>query len=60
MIRKLYKEIDWSILGAVFPIILASLSTMTSFGGESSFFTKQLLWFGVGMVLLLVFAFFRR
>lgn len=57
MIRKLYKEIDWSILGAVFPIILASLSTMTSFGGESSFFTKQLLWFGVGMVLLLVFAF---
>ncbi len=57
MIRKLYKEIDWSILGAVLPIMLASLSTMTSFGGESSFFTKQLLWFGVGIILLIAFAF---
>ncbi len=57
MIRKLYKEIDWSILGVVLPIMLASLSTMTSFGGDSSFFTKQLIWVVVGLVLMFAIAF---
>lgn len=55
--RRAVKEIDWSILLAVVPLMLGSLATMTSFGGESSFFAKQLLWFFVGFVLLFVVAF---
>jgi rod shape determining protein RodA len=56
MMRRAAKEIDWSILLALVPLMLGSLATMTSFGGESSFFTKQLLWFFVGFVLLFAVA----
>ena len=52
MIRRALREIDWSILLAITPLMLGSLATMTSFGGESSFFGKQLLWLGVGLLLL--------
>lgn len=57
MIRRFYKEIDWSIILAILPIILGSLATMTSFGSETSFFTKQLIWVVVGLVLMFAIAF---
>ncbi|MEK7228297.1 MAG: rod shape-determining protein RodA [Patescibacteria group bacterium] len=57
MIRRLYKEIDWSIVIAVIPLVLGSLATMTSFGDSSSLFTKQLLWLSVGLILLVGVAF---
>ncbi len=56
MIRRALKEIDWSILFAILPLMLGSLATMTSFGGESSFFAKQLLWLVVGLGLLFIVA----
>ncbi len=57
MIRKLYREIDWSILLAVVPIMMASLATMTSFVTDSSLFGKQAIWFGVCLIIVISFTF---
>lgn len=57
MIRRFYKEIDWSIIVATIPLILGSLATMTSFGASSSLFSKQLLWLCVGVILMISIAF---
>lgn len=52
MMRRFFKEIDWTIVLAILPIILGSLSTMASFSGDSNFFSKQLLWVLVGFLLM--------
>jgi rod shape determining protein RodA len=54
MIRRALREIDWSILFAVLPILLGSLATMTSFDGGASFFTRQIVWVVVGFLFLFV------
>ncbi len=59
MIRRLgtiTTGIDWILLLSIVPILLGGLATMTSFGGVESFFNKQLLWVGVGLLLALIIA----
>lgn len=56
MIQRLVKSIDWSIVVAVVPLLLAGLATMTSFGSQSALFEKQLLWVVVGLICMFVIA----
>ncbi len=55
-LNTLTRGIDWVLVISILPIFLGGLATMTSFGGESSFFAKQLLWVGVGLAVALVIA----
>lgn len=50
-------RIDWWLLGAVVPLLLAGLVTMNSFTGEGKFFEYQLVWIGLGFLILLILAF---
>ena len=56
MIQRLIKSIDWSIVVAIVPLLLAGLATMTSFGSQSALFEKQLLWVIVGLVCMFAMA----
>ncbi len=59
-------RVDWVLLGACIPILLAGLVTMSSFGtGDNHFFTHQLVWIVVSLVVFFVlsrvdFSFLRR
>lgn len=55
MIKKI-KSIDWTILGSIFPIFIAGLSSMKSLSGENNFFEKQLLWILVSLVAFFIFS----
>lgn len=44
------------MVAAIVPIMLGGLATMTSFAKENSTFERQLLWLGIGVVLMLVIA----
>ncbi|HET8574969.1 MAG TPA: rod shape-determining protein RodA [Candidatus Paceibacterota bacterium] len=50
-------KIDWLLVAAIIPLMLAGLITMNSFSGQSSFFTKQLFWIGVSFVVFFAFSF---
>lgn len=50
------RGMDWILIGSIVPIILGGLATMTSFAGETSFFSKQLLWVGIGIVIVAIFS----
>ncbi len=50
---KLTRSIDWVLIGAIIPIMLGGLSTMTSFGTNAGFFDKQLIWITLGIVLMI-------
>ncbi len=45
------KKMDWLIVFAVIPIIAAGLVTMKSFTGESGFFSRQLVWAVVSIIV---------
>lgn len=58
-------KIDWILLAAIVPLLAAGLVTMHSFSGEDHFFSRQLLWIGLGLVVffsasLVDFRFLRR
>ncbi len=42
-------SIDWWIIGAIFPLMLGGLITMTSFTGDTPYFERQLLWIGLAL-----------
>lgn len=52
MIRRI-QSIDWTILLAIIPILLAGLSSMRSLSGENNLFEKQIIW-----IILSIIAFF--
>ncbi len=52
MMGKLTRSIDWVLIGAIIPIMLGGLSTMTSFGTAAGFFDKQLIWITLGILLM--------
>lgn len=54
VIRTLKRNVDWSLLFAVLPLVGAGLITMHSFVGESVFFERQIIWVGVGLLLFFV------
>lgn len=43
-IRKIIPTIDWILIGAIVPIILAGLFTMSSFSETNVFFNRQIIW----------------
>lgn len=47
--RKTF-SIDYLLLGAIIPIILAGLFTMSSFSGVNVFFNRQIIWIGISLV----------
>ncbi len=50
------RGIDWVLVGSIIPLLLGSIATMTSFGGDRSFFNHQLLWVGVALALMFIIA----
>jgi rod shape determining protein RodA len=55
MKRKLF-SIDWILFFAVVPILGAGLVTMSSFGEQSAFFNRQLIWITVSFILFFIFS----
>jgi rod shape determining protein RodA len=55
-LRYLTHGIDWVLVISIIPMLLAGLATMTSFGGAATFFNRQLLWVGVGLVIAILIA----
>ena len=49
--RDFFKNIDFYLLGALIPILGAGLVTMYSFGGDSSLFSRQLIWIIVSLIV---------
>jgi rod shape determining protein RodA len=56
MINKLFRGIDWNIFIAIVPLFLGGLATMTSFGGNSLLFEKQLMWVSIGLLFTAIVA----
>lgn len=56
--KKFLSKIDWWIIAALIPLLIFSLSTMSSFGSEGAenFFTKQVLWIVISFIFLFVSA----
>lgn len=52
MITRITRGIDWILLLSATPIILGGLATMTSFGSSTGFFSQQLLWVCLGLMLI--------
>lgn len=50
---RLKFRIDWVLLFATLPLLLAGLLTMNSFAGENYYFTRQLVWIGVSLAVCL-------
>lgn len=56
-LRRLSQQIDWVLIGALIPILLAGLVTMNSFGAENTFFSRQLMWIGIGAATMIGLSF---
>ncbi|MDQ5930883.1 MAG: rod shape determining protein RodA [Patescibacteria group bacterium] len=54
MMQRFLKGVDWSILFAVIPLLLAGMTTMMSFSSRTSLFDKQLIWSLVGIVVAII------
>jgi len=50
-------HVDWVLVGALVPLLLAGLATMHSFVGDSVFFTRQIVWIGIGFIIFFVASF---
>ncbi len=63
--RFVPQHIDWVLMSAIAPLLLAGLVTMNSFLADNTFFYRQLIWIAVSLVLFFVlsvvdFHFLRR
>ncbi len=54
--KKFTEHIDWILILAIVPIILGGLATMTSFGPQAGFFSRQLIWIAVGAIVVISIA----
>lgn len=55
-LRAFTQKMDWVMILSIVPIVLAGLSTMTSFGASASFFNRQLFWIGVSILITILIA----
>ncbi len=53
-IRSISKNIDWILLGSVILVSLAGLVTMNSFSGNSQFFSRQIIWLFISVIIFLI------
>lgn len=51
MWSRLKKQIDWTLLLATVPLLGAGLLTMNSFAAENYFFTRQLIWITISLLV---------
>jgi rod shape determining protein RodA len=51
MFSRLKKQIDWTLLLATVPLLGAGLLTMSSFAGENYYFTRQVMWIVISLVV---------
>lgn len=49
--------IDWILFIAILPLLGAGLITMNSFTGDTHFFTRQLIWIGVSLIIFFALSF---
>lgn len=56
MFSRLYKNIDWILVGAIVPVLLAGLVTMASFSGQGNYPFKQLIWIIVAFLVFFALA----
>jgi len=54
LLRTLFASIDWWLISAVLLLSLLGLTTMYTFGGDNSYFWKQIAWISVAFVGLVV------
>lgn len=54
---KQLRHIDWILLGATLPIVLAGLISMYAFVGVNNYFERQLLWIPVAFVICISISF---
>ena len=52
--KRFSNSIDWILFCAVVPLLVAGLLAMNSFNGQNYFFTRQLVWIGVSLVVFFV------
>ncbi len=55
MLKRL-SHIDWVLFGATLPLLGAGLITMNSFVGTDAYFTKQLTWIVVSIIIFFTFS----
>ena len=55
-LTRLTAGFDWILICSIIPILLGGLATMTSFGEAGTFFSKQLIFIGIGLVLATILA----
>lgn len=56
MFSRIIKNVDWVMLGAVIPLLLAGIVTMSSFSESTSYFLRQSIWVGVSLVIFFFLA----
>lgn len=52
MVRRLLTHLDWVILSALAPILIAGLLTMNSFAADDYFASRQVIWIIVSLTVL--------
>lgn len=57
MIKRYFSHIDWPLLGFLAPIIIAGCVTMSSFGTDTGFFGKQIIWIGIALIVFFIASF---
>ena len=53
---RLFQHIDWWLVAAVLPLLLAGLVTMHSFTNDSYFFARQLVWIAISFTVFFIFS----
>jgi rod shape determining protein RodA len=47
-------KIDWILIGALLPILGAGLVTMNSLGEGTDYFSRQLMWIGISLIIFFI------
>jgi rod shape determining protein RodA len=53
---KKISSVDWLLVGAIIPILIAGLFTMSSFTDTNMFFNRQLIWIAVSFIIFFIFS----
>jgi rod shape determining protein RodA len=53
-IQSMFRNIDWVLLGAVLIVASFGLVTMNSFVGHTTYFTHQIIWLSISLVVFFV------
>lgn len=48
---QIFRSVDWVLIGAIIPIILAGLFTMSSFSDSNIFFNRQIIWIAISFIV---------